>query len=124
MSNSLLDFDRIEALANVSIEAMTSGLGLASDLQVRLVIQVEDSTNQSRVGTVLFDGGSDRSTASTSSVASRTFISGQDIVSVSLEVHDGGKSPKILRITEISPRPSNGGQSGLKCRTKTGLLSH
>ena len=49
MSNSLLDFDRIEALANVSIEAMTSGLGLASDLQVRLVIQVEDSTNQSRV---------------------------------------------------------------------------
>ena len=121
MSNSLLDFDRIEALANVSIEAMTSGLGLAGDLQVRLVIQVEDSTNQSRVGTVLFDGGSDRSTASPSSVASRTFISGQDIVSVSLEVHDGGKSPKILRITEISPRPSNGGPEWIEMQNQNGF---
>ena len=95
----LLDLDRVVALSNVSIEAMTSGLGLADDLQVRLLIQVEDSSNSSKIGEILFDGGSDRSTASTSSVASRTFISGTEVISVSLEVHDGAKAPKVLRIT-------------------------
>ena len=101
ISNGVLDIDRVNALSNVSIEAMTSGLGLASNLQVRLLIQIESSSNSSRDGQVIFEGGSDRSTASTSSVASRTFISGIDVISVSLEVHDGGKTPKVLRLSLI-----------------------
>ena len=63
ISNGVLDLERVEALANVSIEAMTSGLGLSDDLQVRLLIQVEESSNSSRIGEVLFEGGSDRSSA-------------------------------------------------------------
>ena len=51
ISNGVLDLERVEALANVSIEAMTSGLGLSDDLQVRLLIQVEESSNSSRIGT-------------------------------------------------------------------------
>ena len=121
ITNGLLDLDRVTALSNVSIEAMTGGLGLADDLQVRLLIQVESSSNSSRDGMVLFDGGSDRSTATTSSVASRTFISGIDVISVSLEVHDGGKAPKILRITEISPRPSDGGPEWIEVENKNGF---
>ncbi|MBA4694442.1 MAG: hypothetical protein ACJZ6A_02080 [Candidatus Poseidoniaceae archaeon] len=121
IKNGLLDLDRIDALSNVSIEAMTSGLGLAHDLQVRLLIQVESSSDSSNVGKVLFDGGSDRSTASTSSVASRTFISGNDVISVSLEVHDGGDSPKILRITEFSPRPANGGPEWIEMQNQNGF---
>jgi hypothetical protein len=80
IKEGLLDLDRVTALSNVSIEAMTSGLGLADDLQVRLLIQVSSSSNSSRDGLVLFEGGSDRSTASTSSVASRTFISDDDVI--------------------------------------------
>ena len=121
ISNGLLDLDRIEALSNVSIEAMTSGLGLSDDLQVRLLIQVESSSNASKFGQVLFDGGSDRSTASTSSVASRTFISGEDVISVSLEVHDGGKAPKVLRITEISPRPASGAPEWIEVQNYNGF---
>jgi hypothetical protein len=121
VKDGLLDASRIAALPNVSIEAMTSGLGLADDLQVRLLIQVESSDNSSRVGTILFDGGSDRSTASTSSVASRTFISGSEVISVSLEVHDGGKAPKLLRITEFSPRPADGGPEWIEVENKNGF---
>ena len=121
ISNGLLDLDRIDALSNVSIEAMTSGLGLSDDLQVRLLVQVESSSNSSRIGLVLFDGGSDRSTASTSSVANRIFISGEDIISVSLEVHDGGKAPKVLRITEVSPRPSNGAPEWIEVQNYNGF---
>ena len=121
IKEGLLDLDRVTALSNVSIEAMTSGLGLADDLQVRLLIQVSSSSNSSRDGMVLFEGGSDRTTASTSSVASRTFISDNDVVSVSLEVHDGGKSPKVLRITEISPRPSDGGPEWIEVENQNGF---
>ena len=121
VKDGLLDANRIAALPNVSIEAMTGGLGLADDLQVRLLIQVESSSNSSQVGLVLFDGGSDRSTASTSSVASRKFISGEDVISVSLEVHDGGKAPKLLRITEFSPRPADGGPEWIEVENKNGF---
>ena len=121
ISNGILDLHRVDALSNVSIDAMTSGLGLADDLQVRLLIQIDDSTNSSKIGEILFDGGSDRSTASTSSVASRTFISGDDVISVSLEVHDGGKAPKVLRITEFSPRPSGGGPEWIEVKNYNGF---
>jgi len=121
IKEGLLDLERVTALSNVSIEAMTSGLGLADDLQVRLLIQVGSSSNSSRDGLVLFEGGSDRSTASTSSVASRSFISDNDVISVSLEVHDGGESPKVLRITEMSPRPSDGGPEWIEVENKNGF---
>ena len=121
IKDGLLDLDRIDALSNVSIEAITSGLGLASDLKVRLLIQVESSSNLENVGDILFDGGSDRSTAGTSSVASRTFISGNDVISVSLEVHDGGKAPKVLRITELSPRPADGGPEWIEVQNQNGF---
>jgi len=121
VSNGLIDLNRIAALPNVSIEAMASGLGLADDLQVRLLIQIESSSNSSHVGDILFEGGSDRSTARTSSVASRTFISNGDVISVSLEVHDGGESPEVLRITEFSPRPADGGPEWIEVENKNGF---
>jgi hypothetical protein len=121
IKEGLLDLDRVTALSNVSIEAMTNGLGLADNLQVRLLIQIGSSSNSSREGMILFDGGSDRSTASTSSVASRTFISDNDVISVSLEVHNGAKSPKVLRITEISPRPSAGGPEWIEVENYNGF---
>ena len=121
ISQGILDLERVDALSNVSIDSMTSGLGLSDDLQVRLLIQVQDSPNSSRIGEVLFDGGSDRTTASKSSVASRTFISGSDVISVSLEVHDGGKAPKVLRITEFSPRPSGGSPEWIEVQNYNGF---
>ncbi len=121
VTDGMLDFDRINALSNISIEAMSNGLGLAKGLQLRLQIVVESSPNQSNVGEILFEGGSDRSTAGTSSVANRKFINGLDIISVSLEVHDGAATPKLLRITEFSPRPINSGPEWIEVKNFNGF---
>ena len=40
VTNGIIDLERIDALSNVSIEAMAGGLGLADDLQVRLLVQL------------------------------------------------------------------------------------
>ena len=119
--NDLLDLDRINALCNVSVEAITNGLGLSYDLQIKLLVQVIQSSNDSEVGQILFNGGSDRSTASMSSVASRLFISEDRVISVSLEVHDGADSPRILRITEVSPRPAENGPEWIEVENKNGF---
>ena len=121
VDNGLLDFERINALPNVTIEAMSNGLGLAKGLQLRLLIVIESSSNSSKIGEVLFEGGSDRSTSGTSSVANRKFINGEDIISVSLEVHDGASTPKLLRVTEFSPRPVNGGPEWIEIQNQNGF---
>ena len=121
VDNGVLDFERINALPNVTIEAMSNGLGLAKGLQLRLLIVIESSSNSSKIGEVLFEGGSDRSTSGTSSVANRKFINGEDIISVSLEVHDGASTPKLLRVTEFSPRPVNGGPEWIEIQNQNGF---
>ncbi|MGY8754254.1 MAG: lamin tail domain-containing protein [Candidatus Poseidoniales archaeon] len=109
VSDHILDEKRVDALKNVSLDNMVSGLGLSKSMQLRLVIKVESSNDESRVGLILFDGGADRNTASISSVASRTFTSNGEVTSVSLEVHNGGRPPPVLRISEMSARPANNG---------------
>ena len=121
VDKGVLDFERINALPNVTIEAMSNGLGLAKGLQLRLLIVIESSSNSSKIGEVLFEGGSDRSTSGTSSVANRKFINGEDIISVSLEVHDGASTPKLLRVTEFSPRPVNGGPEWIEIQNQNGF---
>lgn len=107
--DGVLDLNRVAALSKVTVESVANGLGIPGDQQIRLVIKVESSDDADRVGLIIFDGGSDRSTASTSSIASRSFIVDGEEMSVSLEVHNGADTPRMLRITEVSPRPSSGG---------------
>jgi len=109
VSDNKLDINRVSALKNVSLNKMVSGLGLGKTMQLRLLIKVESSPDIERIGLVLFDGGADRSTASVSSVASRTFTSDGEVTSVTLEVHNGGTPPPVLRISEMSARPANNG---------------
>ena len=121
VSNGNLDLERIAALSNVSLDVMISGLGLAEDMQLRLVIKVESSPDDDRVGEVIFSGGADRKTASISSVASRMFTNSGEVTSVSLEVHDGGDPPSILRITEFSIRPANSGPEWIEVKNYNGF---
>ena len=121
VSNGNLDFDRIAALSNVSLEGMVSGLGLADDMQLRLVIKVESSPDSDRVGEIIFSGGADRKTASISSVASRMFTNSGEVTSVSLEVHDGGTPPPVLRITEFSIRPADSGPEWIEVKNFNGF---
>ena len=121
VSGGNLDIERIAALSNVSLEGMISGLGLADDMQLRLVIKVESSPDNDRVGEIIFSGGADRKAASISSVASRMFTDGGEVISVSLEVHDGGNPPSVLRITEFSIRPASSGPEWIEVKNYNGF---
>ena len=109
MDDHRLDMNRIAALHNVTEEGMAAGLGLADDMSLHLTITVLESTNSSRDGTVLFNGGTDRGTAPSSSTAYRSFQQNGERLGVVLEVHDGGRKNNVLHITEVMARPSSSG---------------
>ena len=104
-----LDMDRIEALHNVTEEGMAQGLGLADDMSLHLTIQVVESNNASRVGELLFRGGTDRTSAPSSSTSYRSFQQEGELIRVVLEVHDGGRKANQLHLTEVMTRPSANG---------------
>ncbi|MGB0312799.1 MAG: lamin tail domain-containing protein [Poseidonia sp.] len=109
MANHKLDMNRISALHNVTEDGMAAGLGLDSDMSLHLSIRVLESDAPAREGLVLFDGGTERGTAPSSSTAYRSFQQDGEQISVVLEVHDGGRKNNILHITEVMVRPSSAG---------------
>ena len=113
---------RISALHNVTEDGMAAGLGLDSDMSLHLSIRVLESDVPER-GLVLFDGGTERGTAPSSSTAYRSFQQDGEQISVVLEVHDGGRKNNILHITEVMVRPASGGPDGLNSTTPTTLPS-
>ncbi len=103
-----LDFDRVSSLSNVTEDGMVKGLGLDDGLSLYVQIKITGSDNSSRENLVLFEGGTPRNTAQTSSSASVTFQEGAEKIQLILEVHDGGRKSNSLHITEISPRSVSG----------------
>ena len=104
-----LDENRLNALSNVTLESFSDGLGLAEDLSAYLHISVQTSTNNSRVGQVLFEGGSDINSARMASTASSIVRMSGEIVTVTLQVHDAGRQSENLLMTEVMVRPVSGG---------------
>ena len=109
MNDHRLDFDRITALHNVTEDGMAAGLGLASDMSVNLKISILSSDNTSRTNTVLFNGGTQRGSAPSSSTSYRTFQQDGETILIVLEVHDGGRKYNHLHVTEVMARPSQNG---------------
>ncbi len=109
VKEGVLDHQRIAALQNVSEENMALGLGLDVGYTLYLSIEVIESNNASRVGMELFSGGTERSTASSSSNAHRQFSQDGDLLQVIFEVHKGGKKNNDLYLTEVMIRPSASG---------------
>lgn len=109
MLNHRLDIDRIQALHNVTEDGMAAGLGLDDDMSLHLSILVVSSESANRTGASLFNGGTERGTAPSSSTAYRSFQQDGELIRVVLEVHDGGRKNNILQITEVMVRPSSAG---------------
>ena len=103
-----LDMNRVNSLSNVTEDGMLKGLGLDDGLSLYVQIKVIDSEDTSRLNLVLFEGGTPRNTAQTSSSASVTFQQTSEKIQLILEVHDGGRKSNSLYITEISPRAVSG----------------
>ena len=109
VTNGTLDPVKINAIQNLTEGDMIDGLGLDEGFSLHLSIEVVSSTNSSRIGAMLFDGGTNRKTASASSTANRQFIQDGEVWQVVLEVHRGGRLSNDLHITELMTRPANGG---------------
>ena len=108
MQDGMLDFDRVSSLSKVTEDGMAKGLGLDEGLSLYVQIKITESDNSSRDNLILFEGGTPRNTAQTSSSASVTFQDGLEKIQLILEVHDGGRKSNALYITEISPRSVSG----------------
>ena len=109
VSSGVFDFEKMAALSNITEHQFVSGLGLPAEYSVRLVVSVESSPDDGRVGEVLFEGGTSRIVAESSSLASRLVVGDGESLRVVLEVHDGGQHMPNLQITEVMARPMNGG---------------
>jgi hypothetical protein len=109
VTGGVLDVAKINAIQNLTEGDMVDGLGLDVGFSIHLSIEVVSSNNTSRVGVMLFDGGTERRTASASSTANRQFLQDGETLQVVLEVHRGGRLNNDLQITEVMTRPESGG---------------
>ena len=103
-----LDMQRISALGNVTEDRLIHGLGIDEGLNLNLTITVVQTENESRLGTEIFADGTSRASATRGSTASRTMYLDNEMVRVTLEVHNAGREPVGLRITEFMVDPLNG----------------
>jgi len=107
-ADGVLDGEKISALQNISEGQFARGIGLDESYQFKLVIKVVDSADSSRIDTIIFADGTPRTAAKDSSTASRVFSLGDELVRITLEVHDGARHFPTLRITEFQTRPIAG----------------
>lgn len=104
-----LDLERVAALRNVTETGILEGLAVPEGMNLHLSITIVESPDENRSGEELFSGGTPRTSATSSSFSMRMVKSGQEVVRVLLEVHNGGKKNPVLEIHEVSPRAFNGG---------------
>ena len=103
-----LDMSRISALGNVTEDRLIHGLGIDEGLSLNLTIIVVQSSDEAQNGEIVFSDGSSRSAATRGATASRIMHLDDDMVRVTLEVHNAGREPSGLRITEFMADPLNG----------------
>ena len=109
MADNQLDINRVSALSNVTLSSFSQGLGLDEGLTAFLRITVSSSEDAERVGIQLFEGGANINNARMASTASSTVRMGTELVLITLEVHDAGRTNENLLLTEVMVRPVNGG---------------
>ena len=107
LTDGKLDFTKVAALKNVTEIGLVEGLGLASENSLFLSIQITES--DTRDGEYLFNDGTPRYSARSSSSSYRSFHQGGEEITVILEVHEGGIRSPVLHVTEVMARPSNSG---------------
>ena len=103
-----LDQTRITALGNVTEDRLIHGLGIDEGLSLNLTIVVVQSDDESKIGDLVFSDGSSRSGGTLGSTASRMMYLDNELVRVTLEVHNAGREPSGIRITEFMADPLNG----------------
>ena len=116
-----LDIEKIQALSNVTESQLAEGIGLDSRINLRLIMTVIESNNPLRTGMVIFDDGTSREKSRDSASASRVFPMSDELVRVTLEVHDAVRTYSEIEISEFMPRPANGGPEWIELYNPNGF---
>jgi len=101
--------EKIDALHNVTRQQMMRGIGLSDDNELYFSIRVIESENQSRIDHVIFADGTPRTTAKNSAIASRVFALEDELVRLTVEIHDSSSYFAKVQLTEFLTRPTGGG---------------
>ncbi len=119
VADGKLDADRLAALAKVTEQGFAEGLGLDASFDVHLRIDVLDANGTTE--RTVFEGGTTRIGAETSSRATRLVVGEDVLYRVSLEVHDGGRASSVLHVTEVQPHPDDGGPEWFEMHNPEGF---
>jgi hypothetical protein len=103
-----LDEYRLAALSNVTQDQFIRGLGLPDWTSVNLTVKVVESSDSGRIGILLFQDGANRSLAGNSATTNRLMIAAGETLQITFEVHDTGRTPTDLLITEFMVEPTVG----------------
>ena len=116
LAGGVIDDGRISALHNVTETGMAEGLGLGEGLSLYLTITVLQHTDVNQTGSVLFEGGTERTRAPASSTAYRQFQDDGRLLQIVMEVHNRAQKYDVLELSEIMTRPAAGGPEWIELR--------
>lgn len=119
-----LDGVRLDAISNVTQDQFIRGLGLPDWASINLTIRVTESADSARVGMILFQDGASRQAAANSAVAHRLMMLDGEVVQIVLEVHDAGRTPTRLVITEFMAEPDAGYPEWVELENRDGFAAN
>mgnify|MGYP001202860410 CR=1 FL=1 len=119
-----LDQERLNAISNITQDHFIRGLGLPDWSSINLTIRIVESIDTSRVGVLLFQDGANRNAAANSAVAHRLMVINDETVEIIFEVHDAGRTPTNLVITEIMVEPVVGFPEWIEIENRDGFAAN
>ena len=106
--NGRIDAARVAALSNVTEDKLALGLGMPTWTSLNLRITVTESDDPARVGVDIFHDGTDRDLATRSASITRNMRMAEEVVRITFEVHDAGRTPARMVVSEMQIEPDGG----------------
>ncbi|MBT4059108.1 MAG: lamin tail domain-containing protein [Euryarchaeota archaeon] len=119
-----LDTVKLAGLKNVTQDQFIRGLGLPSWASINLTIRVSESDDSNRIGLFLFQDGASRNASANSAVAHRLMMLDSEKIEIILEVHDAGRTPTDLVITEFMAEPELGYPEWVEVQNRDGFAAN
>ena len=119
-----LDESRLAALSNVTQDQFIRGLGLPDWCSVNLTVKVVESEDSERIGILLFQDGANRRSAGNSATTNRLMMADGETLQITFEVHDAGRTPTDLIITEFMVEPAIGFPEWVELQNPDGFATN
>ena len=119
-----LDTERLDGIANITQDQFIKGLGLPDWASINLTIRVIESPESNRKGLLLFQDGASRDAAANSAVAHRLMMLNSETLEIILEVHDAGRKPAHLVISEFMAEPELGYPEWVELENRDGFAAN